>query len=461
MINAQESTVRRLPAEVMVNIFEMACAVDADLSRRFICEDDLFPWKTRDALSMTCSFWRRVVYSTPSLWNHLVLRDIPRDAPAESLALRVKDRSFVPHPELIRVAMEQARSYPLHTHVICKSKNQAANEAYWRKILPHITQAISRSRVVHVNLYTLPKSLTVLTSSPLPKLRYLWLEWRFPQRNAGFLDLSRATSLSLLSIWDPSLGFEAFFRLRLPEECQIRWLRLAQVVFTDTIEAVTRCASHLESLCLEHWDRADGENSLWTRTLAKLYFPRLHHLHLQGILPSSILHAIVAPELKSLDIHRNSGLAPHRLVLPDIQQFPRLRSLIISCDAIESVLIPFLRAHPVLETVGLVTLAVAKRILSTENMESKTPLLPRLSSLWISCDDMQVEDAEACAVIRRLAEDIRPGCSLHLHTRSDSEFRRELRILARESPGQIHPPVCHPSQSSPLQMIWPEDADNS
>jgi len=381
MINAQESTVGRLPADVMVKIFEMAC--DADLSRRFVYGDDLFPWKTRDALSMMCSFWRRVVYSTPSLWNHLVLRDhlryIPRDAPR--VALRVEGRSFVPHP----VAMKQARSYPLHTHVICKLKNQAANEAYWRNILPHITQAISRSRVLHVNLYILPKTLTVL-----------------------------------------------------PEECQIRWLRLAQVVFPHAIEAVTRCAYHLESLCLEHWDRSDGENGLWTHPPAKLY------LYLQGFLPSSILHAIVAPELKSL-----ASLAPHRLVLSDIQQFPRLRSLIISCDAAGTVLIPFLMAHPTLETVGLVTLAVAKRILSTESTTSKTPPLPRLSSLWISCDNMQVEDAEACTVIRRLAEDIRPGCSLHLRT--TSEFRRELRILAREFPGQ----------SRPLQMIWPEYADNS
>src|ERR1700733_3089941 len=157
MINAQASTVARLPVEVLATIFEMACVPDADLSRRFIHKDDLYPWQTRDALSMTCTFWKQVVHSTPSLWNHLVIRDRFQYT-SETVFQRtqngeLEELSPVAHPGLLRIATERAGLCALHTHVICKAWNREVAEAFWQDILPHVTQAIGRSRAVHINFY--------------------------------------------------------------------------------------------------------------------------------------------------------------------------------------------------------------------------------------------------------------------------------------------------------------------
>ena len=181
MINAQASTVARLPVEVLANIFEMVCAPDAGLSQRFIHKDDLYPSQMRDALSMTCTFWKQVVDSTPSLWNRLVIRDRSQytsgEAPRGTQNGELEGLSPVPHPGLIRVAMERAGSIPLQTHVICIVRNIGATEAFWQDILPHVTQAIGPSRTVRISFYVLPEALSIFsTSSPLPKLRYPWLE---------------------------------------------------------------------------------------------------------------------------------------------------------------------------------------------------------------------------------------------------------------------------------------------
>src|SRR3984885_15867243 len=228
--------------------------------------------------------------------------------------------------------MERAGSIPLHTHVLCTVQNTGATEAFWRDILPHVAQAIGRSRAVHINFILLPQTLSIFsTPSPLPKLRYLWLEWRASLLEEGFLDLSQATSLSLLSISSSQYDIQQRLRLRLPEECQIQWLRLGQVAFPDAMEAVTRCASRLESLYLEH--SVDEMNGLSTSNPPELYFARLRQLHLRGPTASTIFHTIVAPELQSLEIecHNYDGPIRYPRALPDTQQFPRLRKLFLPC----------------------------------------------------------------------------------------------------------------------------------
>jgi len=461
MINAQACTVARLPVEVLVNIFEMVCAPDAGLSQRFILADDLYPSQMRDALSMTCSFWNQVVHSAPSLWNQLVIRDRFQYTSGKVLGGmqngELEGLSPVGHPGLIPVAMERAGSCALDTHIICKVLNKEAAEAFWQDILPHVTQAIGRSRTVHINFYILPKALSIFsTSSPLPKLRYLWLECRAKSLDENFLDLSQATSLSLLSIYSCGhCGLRPCLRLRLPEECQIRWLRLGQIPFR---EIVTRCIPQLESLSLEH---SVDESSI---NLPELYFARLRELHLLGAGPAAIFHTIVAPELESLEIKCYSFDGPVRYptALPDTRQFPRLRKLFLPCRLTQPVVMPFLKAHPTLETVGMANMALAKRILSKKNTKSRTPFLPRLVSLWINCDGLRGGDARACGAFRQLAESMQPGssssgpgCSIHLHTISLP--RSQLASLAVEFPGRIHPPVCLPRSDE----VWPELAYDS
>jgi len=458
MINAQACTVARLPVEVLVNIFEMVCAPDAGLSQRFIRKDDLYPSQMRDALSMTCSFWNQVVHSAPSLWNQLVIRDRFQYTSGKVLGGmqngELEGLSPVAHPGLIPVAMERAGSCALDTHVICKVLSKEATEAFWQDILPRVTQAVGRSRTVHINFYFLPKALSIFSASfPLPRLRYLWLEWRAKPLDENFLDLSQATSLTLLSIYSCVCGLRPCLRLRLPEECQIRWLRLGQIPLRDAMEIVTRCIPRLESLSLEH---SVDESPI---NLPEPYFARLRELDLRGSGPAAIVHTIVAPELQSLEIRCYSfdGPVPYPKALPDTRQFPLLRKLLLPCGLAQHVVMPFLKAHPTLETVGLANMALAKRILSKKNTKSRTPFLPRLVSLWINCDRLRGGDAHACGAFRQLAEGMQPGssssgpgCSIHLHTASLP--RSQLASLAEEFPGRIHPPVCLPQPGE----VWPE-----
>jgi len=100
----------------------------------------------------------------------------------------------------------------------------------------------------------------------------------------------------MLSIYNGSHVIRPCLRLRLPEECQIRWLRLGQIPLRDAMEVVTRCVPRLESLSLQHnWDEMNG---LSTPDLPELYFARLRQLHLRGPAPAAIFHTIVAPELQ-------------------------------------------------------------------------------------------------------------------------------------------------------------------
>ena len=87
--------------------------------------------------------------------------------------------SPVAHPGLIPVAMERAGSCTLHTHVICKVLEQRSHGSF---LAGHSSSRHPSYRPIPRSSYQLlypPQSLRIFsTSSPLPKLRYLWLEWR-------------------------------------------------------------------------------------------------------------------------------------------------------------------------------------------------------------------------------------------------------------------------------------------
>jgi len=227
------------------------------------------------------------------------------------------------------------------------------------------------------------------------------------------------------------------------------------------MEVVTR-VPQLESLSLEH--RVDETNSLSTPSPPELSFARLRELHLCGAGPAAIFHTIVAPELQSLEIQQCYGFEGPVLypsALPDTQQFPRLRELFLPCGLAQPVVMPFLKAHPTLETFGMANMALAKRILSRKNTKSRTPLLPCLASLWIDCDRLR-NDAQAYEGFRQMAEDMRPGssssrpsCSIYLHTTLVDI--PGFVCLALQFPGRVHHPVRHPQ----LDEVWPELADDS
>jgi len=129
------------------------------------------------------------------------------------------------------------------------------------------------------------------------------------------------------------------------------------------MEAVTRCASRIQSLHVEH-----SVNGVSMPNPPDLYFARSHQLHLRGPTPSAIFHTIS---------HRGYGvtipMGPYNIQTPFLTPngFPTFGSYFFYVA--QSILMPFLKAHPALETVGLANVALANRILSRKNTKSRTP----------------------------------------------------------------------------------------
>src|ERR1700733_150201 len=72
MVNARDSTIFKLPPEILSMIFKLVCAMGAGLDERFV-DEDMPSWRDRGSISLTCFEWRQMVLATPSLWSDLVV----------------------------------------------------------------------------------------------------------------------------------------------------------------------------------------------------------------------------------------------------------------------------------------------------------------------------------------------------------------------------------------------------
>jgi hypothetical protein len=379
MINMRSSALAKLPTEILAMVFEMACAVD--IGKRFTRRGDLGPWRNRGAINLTCAFWRQVALRTPSLWSDLVIcaregnawmSDVPEDEKEDKIS-RID-------PEFIPIVPERAGAAPLNTHVFCNDRFSV--KGFWNAILPYVTRTVDVSRTIDIKLPYLCRPLGILSKPhPLPKLRYLLLEWGdegLPKDvpTTECIDLSQATSIVLLSIsvqlaWGISIFHHTAtitLRLRLPEMCMLKELRLTgKFAIEDVISAVTCCASSLERLTL------DIDATFWEIEHAQdppeLQLVCLRHFHGAELLSFTILRTMNAPKLMSLTIQTDADW-DWSFVLPKTQQFPALLQLRMPLEIPKNILMTYLVAHPTLQTVGPVNIAIAQKILLADNSKS-------------------------------------------------------------------------------------------
>ena len=436
--NARCSALARLPLEILAMIFDAACAINEPMEKYFTRNGGLHPrnpWRDRGAINLTCFYWRQVALRTGSLWNNLVIYGRSRDANgvwgdynflgSDEEDEQDKQFSIVPHPPLIPIILQRASAVPLNIHISCDSFKGSVIEKYWNMILPHINRAADMSRTFEIKLRTVPRRLGIFSEpSPLPKLRYLSLEWGARRDvNAECIDLSQAISITSLSITARTSWRGGILRVRLPEVCTLKTLCLkGSFALTDVTSAVTCCASQLEWLTLDI--SATPRMVQEAQIPASLRLSRLHELRVRGRFSVVLMRAMNAPRLQSLTIHsggvRMDSRAwtryPHPLSVT--QQFPILVSLHVP-SVPDDILTPYLAAHPSLETVGMVNITLARVLLFPDNSHSRPHILPNLRSLWMNCIGWQAEDV---AKLRELVTHLRatssssaePKCVLYL-----------------------------------------------
>ena len=380
---------------------------------QFIWESESDPgggvesWRNRGAINLTCFRWRQVALRTSSLWNSLVICDRRRRNKC--------DEDTIPKLSLIPIILERAGAIPLNVDVF----SELPTEKYWNTILPLIARAVPRSRVLEIKVNWLPRHLGIFSEpSPLPKLRYLSLEWA-GDTGAECIDLSQAISITFLSI-NSSRPIGRDLRVRLPEVCTLKTLSLkGSFALTDVTSVVTCCASQLEWLTLDISDASRMVQE--TQIPASLPLSRLHELQVRGRFSVILMRTMNAPRLQSLTIE-SVGMVnedwiryPHPLSVT--QQFPVLVILRVPFVP-DDIVTPYLAAHPALETVGVVSIALARALLPDN---SRPRILPNLRSLSINCMEWQ-----AGVMLRELVT--------HLRATGSSSTEPKCMLLLQELP---------------------------
>jgi len=460
MVNARASTIFKLPPEILSMIFELACVMNAGLEERFVDEDDM-PRRDRGSISLTCFEWRQVVLATPSLWSDLVVRINEWDYDAEqgwygwqldySGDLGDLGRpSLSPNPLLVPVTLERAGVYPLNIHVLDWGRYSEVQEILWRRLFYLLTPAIEQARVVQIRSLFLPSSLF---SSPLSlrKLRYLWLEWATIEADgARHVNLSTATSLCLLSVCIPHDDDGGLF-LQLPEAANMTQLTLSgDIAFFYVLAAVTCSAPQLERLYLN----IRSEENIQPPT--ELHLPNLRHLFVEGLLPLTLVPAMIAPQLRSLTIEYSDTherlWTRHPIPLSNVEQFPCLHDFFVA-DVPNNILVPFIKMHPSLQRLGTVDADVARQVVLEVSPESRAPFLPNLRELFVECSPI----LEEVATVRQLAEYIQtarpPNCLLHVHTSNLASLLDTSSDELRKIVDEFNKYICYPSRCR-LDMNW-------
>ena len=466
MINARAAMVARLPPEILRMIFEAVCTAQNTAYG--------FPlWNGRGVISLTCFQWRQVVLSTPELWRQLVVHLRFKYTGSRVEMWPVPDPSIVP---IIPLVIQQASPYPLKFQLINRGGTCTMLGYHWHRIMPHIISAIQQSSMVRIGTFYRIQPGPFSGPVPWPKLRYLWLNWghtdsegvqepnssdEYDEPNSSdeydelnpsdeydepdmpdapdapdvpdvpdapdapdmpdmptnlmneCVDLSMATSLCLLSISVPFWLDEGSLRFRLPQISNIKQLVLrGNIDFSDVLAALTCSASQLEWLDL-NLSISGGQ---WSPTT--LYLHSLHHLIIGGRASTEIACSIVAPQLHSLVI--NGGQDLTSMLLVDGERFPCLVDLHIRPieSATQNTLTSFIKVHPSLQRIGLMSVLGARQFLLEDNPEIHNP---DLRALWIRCG-VGMPASEECAVLRQLAEHLqtasvslaKPNCSLYL-----------------------------------------------
>lgn len=307
--------VDRIPAEIWITIFELACLANFNPFKNPSCVPDL--QKTRNAITMTCPRWRDITVEMTSLWNNVGF-----------LCTEPSRYSLIYNPiwTPINMSLPSARSKSRTLALFLDSESSPYTGRVFNAVIPHLHRCHSVS-------FILPNPRTFVKSfggADLTFLQTLVLSWRNLYPSSSVHDINLSCAPRLRNLW-LNTARQQTLNLRPP----ITMLSLTQLVI------VCSCQSHIAAVgvlaligscpSLEglQWSTppADRGETHELDSDVRLTAPHLRYLHLAGCFVLSILRILDAPRVENLSLSlptpdANTGY--HGLVF-GCPRFPELR----------------------------------------------------------------------------------------------------------------------------------------
>lgn len=314
--------------ELLGYIFELACR-NVALSIDSISKSVSMMRKTRNAISLTCSWWREAALSTSILWR----------------AITIMDRNDVRHltdPDRFSAYIQRAK-YRKLVAFLCPPE-----PTDWEQLQGHLVPVLSRCETIissDHNMHTLSPAFTTTHWAALKSLVIKWVSCR--EWVPHTINLTSAHSLESLWCRVDLLHSSVTLTFRVPTASAITRLSL------EGGDIAPRCSLSLIRSCpqlkLLRWsyplayDPHDNMELTKTESL-----PNLLGLCVRGELPTRFMTRLAAPNLHRLVYTQDFRLQDTQHPFHDPSQFPNLRSLEIGDyknTSFPMLLAPFLRTH--------------------------------------------------------------------------------------------------------------------
>ena len=341
-INELSSLTARIPSEILVEIFQIACQ---PVENDYRAEKEVTPF----FIGSICSQWRDVAWSTPFLWNTILLH---------------VSRKYHGQVQLLGDRLLNARSAPLNIKLISEDEHEHIICAF---------EAIMRILVTRSDYWLtfdadlLPPCLDMLQNIDFPMLTSVSLQRT--TLTPHYIPGKFFTASKLLNV-----NLSRYFPLVLPLE-QVRRFRTQFLTVAECLKILQQSPNLQEC----HFEQLYALFDSIPKTI--MHHAQLKHLHVMSNNPErimSLFDSITLPSLSNLHIRSSSSF--EKLLLPsmtslvlrsacNLERFTFGPPLFDCAD-----LIPCLEAIPSLTHLHLKTLATPGVGLTWDFVASLDPL---------------------------------------------------------------------------------------
>lgn len=449
------SPIRRLPTEVLTNIFFRCCGNNE------LTHSAGEPWLTSAlSLGMVCAYWREIMLSTPQLWSVI------------SITAHFHPYTTRPRIELLDLYLERSRQLPL-TLVIDDGPEGGLPD----EVIDRLVHHSHRWRDVEASLGLEHKSLVPLANK-LPLLEKLSIG------GCDEFDADYDVFQSLPALHTLALGGEGPNALRFPWG-QIKHLRRESCTVSQFTGALDRCRNVVTAELLRFTEEFDegisrgATSELHTLSLQMdrdawfgistlfdvLTLPAMASLSISHVYPSIIPHGLAWPaDAFTSFVSRSScpltSLSLKRMPLSEIQLLDVLRSLPLltnlTIQDTPPLDLPFpVDRFPVDHTVTD-TFIQSMNINSTTSLgSSSSPFLPNLQHLDLELRGSAFKDEGFVDMVKSRWS---PPGSVHEPGQISSLQSVTLRVMEREFDTEKFEALRHLSKSGMKIFISGADA---
>ncbi|KAJ7124661.1 hypothetical protein C8R43DRAFT_1240962 [Mycena crocata] len=383
------SPIRRVPNEILVEIFQILAATSRFLAFHYSIED---PRSSPLLLTHVCSLWRRIAVNTPRLWNRLELY-FPRELPNKTVPIL---------RELVRRSSPHSITTRIHTF----DWQRPGKPLDFMRILISLPEFCERVENLDLTIHLLHfHSVLSLPRPTFPRLRNLHIHG---SREDAHPEVTRVLELfkcaPLLRKLDISItNTERRFSSSFP------WHQLVDLTLTDLdlldARAILIQCNNLRSFFLEDFCQSEREEV----DLAICTLPNLHRLVLNSDFEvprqstSPFFKFFSFPNLRHLNIDIAHWDEDDLLTLQERSHFELTYLALHNIFLGAPVITRFLQQNRSVEELGLHQFHDQGIIAAlTYRYPQTTVLLPRLREIYIAFEYSDYLDGEGEALVDML-----------------------------------------------------------